>query len=158
MCLLLFSNYRSLEKGRALHLNKLESPPPKEVCAKFGWNWHSGSVEEFFFISLMYFRYFVNISPWKMTGSFFWKKTWISSSKDACTKIGWNWSSGSGVKFSKILLVNFGYFVLYFTLEKRRALHWNKFEYPLSKDALCRVWLKLAPCFWRRRFFKISLN
>jgi hypothetical protein len=25
-------------------------------------------------------------------------------------------------------------------------------EFPLPKDALCQVWLKLAQWFWRRRF------
>ena len=38
----LFHNYLPLEKGRALDLNKLESPSPKE----FGLNWPSGSGEE----------------------------------------------------------------------------------------------------------------
>ena len=30
------------------------------------------------------------------------------------------------------------------------ALHLNKLETPLPKDALCQVWLKLAQWFWRR--------
>ena len=42
----LFHKYLPLEKGRALHLNKLESPSPMDTCAKFGWNWTSGSGEE----------------------------------------------------------------------------------------------------------------
>ena len=34
-------------KNMALHLNKLESHSPKDaLCAKFGWNWLSGSGEE----------------------------------------------------------------------------------------------------------------
>ena len=28
-----------------LQLSKLESPLQKMICAKFGWNWHSGSGE-----------------------------------------------------------------------------------------------------------------
>ena len=32
---LLLRNYLPLEKDEALHLNKLESPSPKDVCAKF---------------------------------------------------------------------------------------------------------------------------
>ena len=32
----LFRYYLPLEKGGALHLNKLESPSPKDACAKFG--------------------------------------------------------------------------------------------------------------------------
>ena len=47
---------------------------PRMLCAKFGWNWHSGSGEEDFlkFNSSMYFQYFVNISPWKRAGPFIW--------------------------------------------------------------------------------------
>ena len=30
-----------------LHLNKLESPSPKDDCAKYSFNWPSGSGEEF---------------------------------------------------------------------------------------------------------------
>ena len=37
-------------------------------------------------------------------------------------------------------------------LEKDRDLLLNKLKSPLSKDALCQVWLKLAERFWRRRF------
>mgnify|MGYP003691357863 CR=1 FL=1 len=44
----------------------------------------------------------------------------------------------------------FRYFVI--LLEKVGALHLNKPEYPLPKDALCQVWLKLAQLFWRRRY------
>ena len=29
-----------------LHLNKLESPLPKDALCQFGWNWLSGSGEE----------------------------------------------------------------------------------------------------------------
>jgi hypothetical protein len=33
---LLFCDYLPLEKGYPLHLNNLESPPPRMICAKFG--------------------------------------------------------------------------------------------------------------------------
>ena len=45
-------------------------------CAKFGWNWPSGSGGEYFLISSMYFHYFVNISLGKGQGSPF-EETWI---------------------------------------------------------------------------------
>ena len=47
----------------------------------------------------------------------------------------------------------FSLFRNYLPLEKGGALHLNKLESPLLKDALCQVWLKLARWFWRRRFF-----
>ena len=49
---------------------------PRMLCDKFGWNWLSGSGEEFFLISSMYFHYFVIISPWKRAGPSF-EQTWI---------------------------------------------------------------------------------
>ena len=41
---------------------------PRMLCAKIGWNWLSGSGEEDFLISFMYYGYYVIISPWKRVG------------------------------------------------------------------------------------------
>jgi hypothetical protein len=35
-----------LEKGNPLHMNNLQSPPPRMICAKSGKNWPRGSGEE----------------------------------------------------------------------------------------------------------------
>ena len=43
----------------------------------------------------------------------------------------------------------FSLFRNYIPLEKGGALHLNKIESPLPKDALCQVWLKLAQWFWK---------
>ena len=59
-----------------LHLKKLEFLSSKDACAKIDWNWLSGSGEEDFLISLMYFHYFIIISPWKRVVTFIWKN-WI---------------------------------------------------------------------------------
>ena len=37
----------------------------------------------------------------------------------------------------------------YLPLKKCMPLNLNKFEFPLPKDTLCHVWLKLAQRFWR---------
>ena len=50
------------------------------LCAKIGCNWLSGSGEEDFLISSMYFRYFVIISPWKGWGPSF-EQTYIPFTK-----------------------------------------------------------------------------
>ena len=51
---------------------------PRMLCAKIGWNWLSGSGEEDFLISLVYFHYFIIISPWKRVWPFFkFEQTWI---------------------------------------------------------------------------------
>ena len=43
----LFRNDLPLEKGVIIHLNKLVTPTHfRMLCAKFGWNWPSGSGEE----------------------------------------------------------------------------------------------------------------
>ena len=59
-------------------------------------------------------------------------------------------------RFWRIRYLNFvnvfSLFRNHLPLEKGVALHLNKFESPLSKDALCQVWLKLAQWFWGRFF------
>ena len=46
----------------------------------------------------------------------------------------------------------FRYFVIISPSKKGGALNLNKLEFPLPKDALCHVWLKLAKRFWGRKF------
>ena len=48
-----------------LHLNEPNPFHPRMLCAKFCWNWLSSSGEEDYWISSMYFRYFLIISHWK---------------------------------------------------------------------------------------------
>ena len=74
------------------NLNPLD---PRMLCAKFGWNWPSGSGEEDFLISSMYFCYFKIISPWKRVGPFIWTLNPLRPMM-LCAKFGWNWHSGSG--------------------------------------------------------------
>ena len=71
---------------------------PRMLCAKFGWNWPSGSGEEDFLISSMYFCYFVIIPPWKRAGPFIWTNLNPLHPRMLCAKFGWNWPSSSGVK------------------------------------------------------------
>ena len=87
---LLFRNYLPSER---------EAPSfdhPRMLCDKLCWNWPSGSEEEFFFISSMYFCYFVIISPWKRVGPFIWINLNPYHTRMLCAKFGWNWPSGSG--------------------------------------------------------------
>ena len=51
----------------------------------------------FFKISLIYFLYFVIISPWKRTGLFICTNLNFIRPMMICTKFSWNWPSGSGV-------------------------------------------------------------
>ena len=82
-----------LEKNGALHLNKLESSSPKMPCAKFGWNWSSGSWKEDFKILSMYFCYVIIISPWKRAEPFIWTNLGPLHPRMHWVKFGWNWLS-----------------------------------------------------------------
>ena len=96
----LFRNYLPLEKGGVLHLNKRESPSPKDALSQV----------------------------WLKLAQWFWRRRFLN-------------------------FVNvFSLFPNYLPFEKGGALHLNKLESPLPKDALCQVWLKLAQWFWRKRW------
>ena len=69
---------------------------PRILCTKFGWNWPSGSGEEYFEIPLMYFPYLVIISPWKRAWPFIWTNLNPLHSRMLCAEFGWNWFNGSG--------------------------------------------------------------
>ena len=91
----LFRNYLPLEKGAALHLNKFESPSPKDAFCQVWlklaqWFWRRNILN-----TSMYFRYFVIISPWNRTGPFIWRNLNPIYPRMICAKLSWNWSSGS---------------------------------------------------------------
>ena len=130
----LFCNYLPLDKGTALHLNKLESPLPKDALCQVSlklalWIWR------WIFLNFInvYFCNFVIISPWIRTRPFIWTNLNPLYPRMPWAKFGWNW-----------------HFVY---LDESVALHLTKLNFPSPKDAFCQVWLKLAQWFWRRRFF-----
>ena len=116
------------------------------LFAKFGWNWQSGSGEDFLLKSSMYFHSFIIIFPWKKEWSFI-KTRYLNS-------LIQGWLVLSLVEIGPVVLENdilkivnvFWQFRNYCTLEKDRALHFNKLEWP--KDDL------LAQRFLSRRFLK----
>ena len=77
------------------HLNN----HPIRHSTKFGWNWHSGSGEDFL-ILLIYFRFFVIISPWKRAEPFISTNLNSLLPRMLCAKFGgWNWNSVSEEDF-----------------------------------------------------------
>jgi hypothetical protein len=50
-------------------------------------------------------------------------------------------------------LTKFLHFCDHFPFEEKLAFYLYNLEFPLPKDDLYQVWLKLARWFWRRRFF-----
>ena len=83
------------KKGEPFTWTNLNPLYPRMNCAKFGWNWPSGSVEDDFSNLSMYFHYFVIISPWKSAGPFIWTILNSLKLRMLCAKFGWNWPSGS---------------------------------------------------------------
>ena len=68
---------------------------PRMFCAKFSWNWLSGSGEEDILISSTYFRSFVIISAWKRAGPIIWTHLNIFHPRMLYAEFGWNWPRGS---------------------------------------------------------------
>ena len=105
----------------------LNTHPPRMLCAKFVWNWPCCSWEEDFWISSMYFRYFVIIPPCKGRGPTF-EQNWIYF-------IQWFWRR----RFWNFILNIFLLFCYYLPLEKGMVLHLKKLESTSPKDALCQL-------------------
>ena len=113
---------------------------PRLICAKFGWNWPSGSGEEDFLISWMYFHYFVIISPRKRARPFIWTTLNPFHTGRLWAKVVCNWPGFlENTVFSLVNVLSLFGSVL--PLEEGGALHLNKLESPLPKDALCKVCL-----------------
>ena len=91
---------------------KLNPLHPRMLCAKICWKFLSGSEEEDFLISSVYFHYFVIISPWKMVGSFIWRNLNPLHPRMLCAKIVRNWPSCSGEEDFKISSMYFCYFLI----------------------------------------------
>ena len=108
-----------------LHLKKLESLSSKDACAKIDWNWLSGSGEEDFLISSMYFRYLVIISTWKRVVPFVWTNLNPLHPRMLFTKFGWNWPRGSGEEDFLILSMYFHYFVIISPWKKVGPFIWT---------------------------------
>ena len=105
------------------------------LCARFGWNWPSGS-EEDFLIPSMYFRYFVIISPWNRTRPFIWTNLNPLHPRMLCTKFGLNWLSGSGEEDFVISSMNFRFFVIISPWKRAGPFIWKNLN-PLHQSMLC---------------------
>ena len=126
----LFSNYLPLEKVRALHSNKIESPLPKDRFLPSLVENGSVVLEKIAtFVNLFY--YFVIISPQRLSGL-----------------------GEEGVLFRFINV--FSLFGNYLLLKKSGALHLNKLKSSLPKDALCQVFFEISLMVLERGFFLFS--
>ena len=114
-------------------------------CAKYGWNRPSGSGEEAFYISSMYFCYLIIISPWEKVWPFIGRNLNPlyprPKIKISLFDVGHRPSEKPA---SWVFLVAFCRILFFFFSDI--------FCFPSPKNALCQIWLKLGQWFWRRRF------
>ena len=113
---------------------------PRMPCAKLLWNWPSGSWEEDFHIWLMYFHYYIIISPWKRGGGLHLNKFESPSPKDALCQV-WLKLAQWFLRRRFLNFVNvFPLLHNYLPLGKVRALYLKKLESPSLRDALFQGW------------------
>ena len=89
-------NYLPLEKGEALHLNKLESHSPKDALCQvwlklvqWFWRWKFLKVLNVFLLFPIYL-------PFGKGVAFIWTNLNPLHPGILCAKFSWNWPSGSG--------------------------------------------------------------
>ena len=134
-----FCNNLPLEMGWVLHLNKLESPSPKDALCQVWlkmalWFWRRRLLN---FVNV--FSLFHNYLPLEYGGVLHLNKLESPSPKDdlcqAWLKLAqWFWRR----RFLNFVNV-FSLFRNCLPLEKGGALHLNKLESPSPRDTLCQV-------------------
>jgi hypothetical protein len=142
---LLFRYYLPLEKSYPLHLNKRESPLPKNDMCQV-WL----KLAQWFFKWPTVFLHFCDYLPFEEDLVLYLNKLEFPSPMDNFYQVWlnlacWFWRKRFLKIFSAFLL-----FCYYLPLEKTYPLHLKKLECPLPKDDLCQVCLKLVQWFWRR--------
>ena len=137
MCLL-----SPLEIWMALNLNKLNSLFSWILCVKCGWNWPSGSEEDFQNLSI-YFQCVAIIFPLDKGQSLLFESNLTPNPKMFCASFGWNWPGGSWEEVVNLfLLLNY-----HFPLTKEKKL-----ELSSPRNALGQVWWNLTRWFWKKKW------
>ena len=120
--------------------------------AKFGWNWPSGSEEEFK-LSSMYFCNLAIISPWKRT----FEQTWIPFTKGWLRQVGWNWFSGSGEDYY-ILTTYFRFFYYYYTyyppFRKGCGPSFDKTSIHFTEECFVPSLVEIGPVVLEKKIFE----
>ena len=91
--------------------------------------------KKIFWISSMYFSYFVIISPLKRVGPFIWTNLSPHHPRWLCAKLSWNWPNGSGENFW-ISSMHFRYFVIISPWKRVGPIIWKHLN-PLYPRMLC---------------------
>ena len=123
------------------------------LCAKFVWNWSSGSWRRRFSNSANVFSLFHNYLPLEKGVTLDLKKLDSLHPRMLCAKSGWIGPVVLERRFLNfVIMIMFSLFRKYLPLEIGVVLYFKKLESPSPKDALCQVWLKLAHWFLKRRW------
>ena len=146
---LLFCNYLPLEYGRALHLNKLESPPPKDTLCQVWlklaqWFWRRKFFNFFSVFSL--FRNYLSLGKAR---TLHLNKLEPSSPKNILCQV---LPSGSVEEDFKILSMYFCYFVIISPWEKVGPF----ISIPFTQGGIVPSLVKISPVVLEKKIFKIS--
>ena len=101
------------------HLNRLNSSSPRDVFAKFGWNWSSSS-EEDFKISLLW-----NYLPLEKCVVLHLKNLYTLHPRMVCAWFCWNWTIGSGYDDFFISSIYFHYFEIISPWKRAEPFIWT---------------------------------
>ena len=132
---------------------KLNPLHPRILCAKFGWNWLSGSGEDFL-ISSMYFHYFVIISPWKRAGSFIWTNLNPHHPRMFCAKFDRNWHSDSWELDFKVRQCLFAISLLS-PLGNGRGPSFEQTWIPITLECFGLSFVEIGPVILENTIFKV---
>ena len=129
-----FTSISPLRRAKSFIWTNLNPLHPRMLCAKFGWNWPSGSGEEDFLNFVNLFSLFLNYLPSKKGGALHLKKIKTPSTKnqDWWKLAEWFWRR----RFLKFVNI-FSQFCNYLPLEKGRTLHLKKNLNPLHPKIIC---------------------
>ena len=127
-----------------IHLNKLKSSLPRDAFCQVWLKLAQWFYRRIFLNFVNLFSLFHNHLPLEKGGVLHLNNLIYPSFKDAFCQdwlklAQWFWRKRL-LKFVNV----FSLFRYYLPLEKGGALHLDKHESPSPKDALCKVWLKLA--------------
>ena len=121
------------------------------------WNWTYDSWEQDFYKSSMRFQHVTIISPFEKCVSLHLNELKFPSSitcKNVSDNFGWNLTDGFGRVFNVFLPLGIYQYML---LEKSMFFHCKNLNYiSSSKNALCKVWLKMDKCFCRMIFLNVG--
>ena len=93
---LLFDYNLPLKRTCLLHLNKDESPTPKNVLCHVWLKLAQCFWREFLDFFNVFFGFSITISFWERAWTFIWTNLDSLYPRMLCVKFGWNWPGGSG--------------------------------------------------------------